>query len=77
VRAAVRTADAVDRIHGRENDQHQDGGKPAHPSIICGVPIVVRLSNPLERRGNSGVKRASSGLVIQASSDIPARIMRP
>jgi len=37
VGAAVGTADAIDRVQGREQDQHRGGDESSHPLIMQGM----------------------------------------
>jgi hypothetical protein len=56
VGAAVRTADAIDRVQGREQDEHRGGDEPSHLSIMLRfwttveVPMIAAHSAVQRRR---------------------------
>jgi hypothetical protein len=51
VGAAVRTADAIDRVQGREQDQHRGDDEPSHALIMprFGTLLVLPLRGEVER----------------------------
>ena len=59
VRAAVRAADAVDRVQGREHDQYRHCQEPSHDSIMACFPPVLAVEAI-----NLGLDTSVFGLVM-------------